>query len=85
MKQHLSMNQVSQGLHVCLGVLFLALPAAWHWRHGKLIGLGIGILYAAIKEGWYDVYYEDTETRGSGLVDFAFYCLGMGIALLILP
>ena len=85
MKHHLSMNQVSQGLHVALGVLFLALPTAWHWRHGKIIGMGVGVIFAALKEGIYDVYYEDAETRGSSLVDFSFYCLGMGIGLLVLP
>jgi hypothetical protein len=85
MKHHLSMNDVSQALHVALGALFLFAPVALHWPHPKVVGSIVGLVYAALKEGIYDVYYEDAETRGSGLVDFSFYLLGMGIGLLVLP
>jgi hypothetical protein len=42
------------------------------------------VLFAAVKEFWYDHTYESPQTRGSDLEDFLFYVLGAAAELLIL-
>lgn len=58
------------------------LASKWGWK-----GYGVGavgcVLYAAIHEFWFDPKYESPLTRGSDLQDFAFLCLGVGLAALI--
>ena len=44
----------------------------------------MGIIAAAVKEFWWDSHEENAATRGSDLEDFAFYCVGIAYALLIL-
>lgn len=44
----------------------------------------VGIVAAAVKEFCYDSHEENAATRGSDLEDFAFYCLGIAYALLVL-
>lgn len=41
------------------------------------------ILFAAIKEGFWDPKYESREIAGSGWRDFIFYCYGVLFALSI--
>jgi hypothetical protein len=40
-----------------------------------------GVTYAAVKEFWWDYHYESTEVRGSSAEDFAYYCVGLAVAL----
>jgi len=49
-----------------------------------LLGLIVVFIFAALKEFWYDYHFESMTVRGSSLRDFAFYCLGMGLAILVL-
>jgi hypothetical protein len=41
------------------------------------------ILYASLKEFWYDQNYETEEQRGSNLEDWGFYMIGLVSALLL--
>ena len=84
---NLSMDNVTQGLHVALGALGVFLPVAKAWSHGQLIGSLVMIGFAVIKEFWFDINYETPETSGSwsgGLRDFSFYIVGIIMANLIL-
>lgn len=49
-------------------------------RDGARAGLCALIVFAMIKEFWYDYKYETPEVRGSSLEDFAFYALGAIVA-----
>lgn len=83
----LSIDTVSQGLHVSLGAIFVILPAAWGWENARLWGSLIGIMYALVKEFWFDLRYEDAQTSGGikgGWRDFSFYLVGIGLANLLL-
>lgn len=45
-------------------------------RYAKF-ALGAGLLAAAIKEFWYDYHYETPAERGSSLLDFSMYAVGL--------
>ncbi len=76
-------NQVAQlghfagGLAVVFGseVLF---GKKWGWLSFLIL-----LAVAAIKEFWYDKYYETTEVRGSSSEDFTFYLIGGATALML--
>ncbi len=76
----LSEDNVTQGLHAALGALFVMVPVAMAWHHPKAIGTGVGIIFAAIKEFWFDIHFETPETSGGwsgGVRDFSFYIIGI--------
>jgi hypothetical protein len=83
-------NEVSQFAHAGVsGLIYLSIAyiaerhSLFHWRwYGILIAAGIAL--AAFKEGWYDPRYENAATRGSGLEDFAFYMVGIVIAVVVI-
>jgi hypothetical protein len=86
-KMHLTMNQVTQGLHIALGALFVFVPVAKGWHHPRLTGVVVGVLFALLKEFVYDLDFETHQTSGGwkgSFTDFAFYLVGMGISLLLL-
>ena len=79
------MDQVAQGLHIALGALFVLIPVAKHWTQSPpLWGSAAGLVFGAVKEGWYDVHFEDAATRGSGWRDFIHYVYGIALANLLL-
>jgi hypothetical protein len=83
MSVHLSMNQVAQTLHVTLGMLFVLIPVAMNWHDPRLIGTSVGLLFALIKEFWWDLKYEDEGTSGGlsgSRQDFIYYCTGILVA-----
>jgi hypothetical protein len=48
-----------------------------------VVALGI-LAYAPIKEFWYDANYETPKQPfKNNLIDFSFYCLGVGLAILV--
>lgn len=66
-------------LGACLAIVVFkdfAKPDYIPWFGGALL------VYAAIKEFWYDQNYEITEIRGSNLRDWVGYVLGWMAALL---
>jgi hypothetical protein len=66
------MSHVGWGIVIVLGLHFVGGMNVWY--AGAIL-----FAFAAIKEGIMDVFFEDTETRGNGWEDFAFWIAG-GIA-----
>lgn len=86
-KLHLTKNSISWGLHISLGALAVLLPVAKGWPHGQLAGSLVILVYALIKEAWWDRVYEDEETSGGwwgGCQDFFGYLAGVWLANMIL-
>jgi hypothetical protein len=84
---HLTKTSLSNGLHASLGALGVLLPAAKGWSHPQFYGSAAVIVYAAVKEFWWDLRYEDEETSGGwwgGVQDFAGYLAGLWVANMIL-
>ena len=80
----LSFNEVAQASHFFIaGWAIATSQAIWHGRAKFWASAGV-LLFAAVKEFWYDHTYETPATRGSDLEDFLFYALGAGAELLIL-
>lgn len=76
-------NLVGELAHVGWGALIVLACAA---IFGKWITWYVAILfmiYAAIKEFWYDQNYETPDERGSNLVDFLFYGVGVIIGIIL--
>jgi hypothetical protein len=76
-------NITSQAAHVavtCAAIMILKLHSP-HWF--VLTVIGVAIWAAAIKEFWYDCYYETTVERGSSLLDFAMYLTGLAAGYLL--
>lgn len=83
----LTLDEVATGLHIALGALFVTFPVCWGVHHARLWGSGVCIVFAVIKEFWFDLKYEDIETSGGvsgGVLDFAGYCGGVLLANLLL-
>jgi hypothetical protein len=77
------MGHVLAGMLIVLGGTFLLrrLPAFIKLRHFILFPAGAAIIFAAIKEFWFDIHFETPATMKSGLKDFSFYMIGVGAAL----
>jgi hypothetical protein len=41
------------------------------------------LLWATVKEFWYDYAHEDPDVRGSSLLDFSMYCAGTILAVIL--
>jgi hypothetical protein len=81
----ITFNSVSQGLHTCLGTIAVLLPTLKDFP--PWIGAVAILSYAAVKEFWFDVYYETPEQSGGRLgdvEDFSFYAIGVAAAYAIL-
>jgi hypothetical protein len=80
----LSFNEVAQASHVFIAAWAVA-TSQLIWRGNAKYWASLGVLlFAAVKEFWYDHTYETPQTRGSDLEDFLFYALGTGAELLFL-
>lgn len=77
---HLTFNEVAQTSHVGLGAAAVLLAVAKGWPHGQLIASGAMVIFALVKELWFDVHYEDIETQGNRWVDLSFWLIGIGLA-----
>lgn len=83
----LSLNEVAQASHVAIGAAVVALAAARFPSNAplaKFIGTAIVVVWALVKEFWFDKNFEDAVTRGSDIEDFLYYIVGATAALLIL-
>ena len=76
----LSMDEMAQVAHI--GVFsFLNLVLILIFSHPILWFLA-SVIFAAVKEGWWDVKYETPETAGNGWEDFSTLCGGALIGML---
>lgn len=74
-------NVTSQASHVA--VSFAIMQIVKHHGSHSLIIMLIGLLLAVIKEFWYDYHYETETERGSSLLDFVMYALGLGLGYIL--
>ena len=74
---------VSQNAHALGGALAVLGPAALLGEWYAVGGAVLVMVFAAVKEFWYDEHYETAEVRGSSLRDFTFYGVGAVTALLL--
>ena len=77
-------NAVAQAGHFQAGCLAVFAPVALtHGLRWGFIGALLVVLFAAVKEFWWDHRYEVVAVRGSDLEDFLFYAIGPGPCLLL--
>lgn len=79
---NVSFDEVSQFAHFFTSYAIVLTACLWGTRPGLIIGAGM-VLFAALKEFWFDAKYEDVETRGSSPRDFAFYASGVALAFAV--
>lgn len=72
-----SLENVGQSAHVFFAA-FLVLAF-----HGNWYAVGAMVVFAAVKEFWYDENYETADVRGSNLRDFAYYMLGIALGKIV--
>jgi hypothetical protein len=77
-------DTVAQLSHVGWGVFFVFAPKVLFAGKTYLYIMGLWIVYAAIKEFWYDNKYETPVVRGSSLKDFLFQAGSSVVAFLLL-
>jgi len=51
-----------------------------YWLYISALGVTI---WAIGKEFWYDEHYEDAAVRGSSLLDFTFYMVGLAAGIAV--
>ena len=53
------------------------------WSGHRFWALAVVLALATLKEGYIDPKYEDAATRGSGVRDWVFWCIGAVIGVLL--
>lgn len=79
----LSLNEVSQIAHALAGALAVLGVQALFGPRWVWLAAAAMTLFAAIKEFWFDVDFENAQTAGNGLEDFLFYQAGIAAALIL--
>ena len=77
-----SLSAIGQASVVCVAVAAARFPS--NAPLAKFIGTAIVVVWALVKEFWFDKNFEDAVTRGSDIEDFLYYIVGATAALLIL-
>ncbi len=67
---------VAQMAHMFCGSTIILSVLLFFGLHTLFYVLPVFTVVTAIKEFWYDVHYENAETRQSGLCDFGAYQVG---------
>jgi hypothetical protein len=63
------------------GALSVVLSIAIFFAHAGLwLAFGLGLIYALLKEFWFDIQFEK-DTWSNSIMDFSFYVLGGGSAV----
>jgi hypothetical protein len=71
-------NAVSQSAHFFGACTFVFGWLACFPSKRLFLGILIFTVAAAVKEFWYDYRYENRYVRGSSLLDFTMYVVGLG-------
>jgi VanZ family protein len=74
---------VAQNAHLCFGALMVFVPTYIFGPGALWYAMALFLVYALVKEFWYDERYETVEVRGSSLKDFLFYMLGAALGLVV--
>lgn len=69
-----------QAAHVMAGYLAVSKSKQYGGHKGQIIATSVGVAAAAFKEFWWDYHHEDAATRGSSLLDFSMYMVGILVA-----
>jgi hypothetical protein len=80
-----NLNSVSQMCHFLISYAVIVTTA--YFTHGiwpLVIVNGVVIVFACLKEFWFDPRYETREVAGSDLVDFSFYMVGLLVSNLLI-
>ena len=72
----------AQSGHAMAGYIVVTKVKQHHGMHAALIAAAVGTVASAMKEFWYDQNYETVDTRGSNLLDFSMYEIGIIAGLL---
>lgn len=78
-------NFLAQSTHFFSAIATVMIISRFWGKTAGLIGAGIFIILAAIKEYWYDLVYElPKQSLGDSSLDFIFYLIGTSAAACIL-
>jgi len=83
LKISLSSNALAQIAHIGWGALLVLGLHDHLWHLSIATATGCVISFATLKEAVFDPLAEDPATRGSGWVDFAFWCIGAALGFVI--
>jgi hypothetical protein len=75
-------NQWAQFAHFFSAYSIVLTFAHWHWK-GLLFAVVGLVLWASIKEGYWDPRHESVTVQGSGWLDWSMYMAGTATAALI--
>lgn len=72
-------NFLAQMTHVLGGYGVILTAVLFSYNLYYLVGISLlFIVYAFLKEFWFDINYENPkQSITNGLIDFAFYCIGI--------
>ena len=76
-------QEVGQTTHVLAGLLVILGPIALFGARFWYVWALALVLFASVKEFWYDENYETADERGSNLEDFGFYMVGLVVGILL--
>ena len=71
-------------VHVCLGALAILITVLFGGQHAQWYAVAGVLVFAAVKEFWWDIHYETPVTSGGykgGFTDFMGYVTGLAVAL----
>lgn len=75
-------NIVAQISHVLGGCIISLLPVYFMGNGSLKFSIPIFLGIAALKEFWFDYRFETPDERGSSLLDFTMYCVGILFTLI---
>ena len=77
---HFIWEFTGQAAHVMAGYIAISTTRR-HTQGHKVLGIvtGVAVAAAAFKEFYWDYHYEDAATRGSSLLDFSMYMVGIAL------
>lgn len=73
----------SRNAHVLMGLSFVLIAfmfGGWKWECGVATAI---MVWAGVKEVWWDEAYETVDERGSGVADYVEYGAGVVLGLLL--
>lgn len=79
-------DNLAQTAHALAGYA-VVLTASQFGTKPLIVVAGLFVVYAAVKEFWFDIHYEKPEVSGGwtgGVKDFAFYMVGLIAGLIVI-
>lgn len=79
-------DNLAQTAHALAGYAIVLTASQFGGKPPIVVG-GLFVVYAAVKEFWFDIHYETPEVSGGwsgGVKDFAFYMVGLAAGLIVI-